>query len=75
MNCVIGCIGDYDRRGDVDNFKFMVGVRGKYVVFLKPVPLELSREDAIELAAWIIALTDPTGERTMASVTKIFEEE
>lgn len=45
----------------MDNFKFMVGARADRVCFLRPVPPEVSREDALELAAIIVAMFDHEG--------------
>ncbi len=44
--------------------KFLIGVNvaGDIVQFLRPVPGLLSRNEALNLAAWIVALTDPTHE-------------
>lgn len=41
----------------MDNI-FFVGVSGSDIVILKPVPGRMSKEDAMNLAAWIVALTD-----------------
>lgn len=43
--------------------KFMVGVSGARVVFLKPLPHTISMDDAVNLAAWLVALADPAGEK------------
>ena len=43
--------------------KFLVGVRGDKVVFSGLlIPREISKEDALNLAAWIVALADLKGE-------------
>jgi hypothetical protein len=42
--------------------KFFVGVQGDSVGFLMPIPTRMSKEDAVEFAAWIIALADPLAE-------------
>jgi hypothetical protein len=62
---------------NVDNTKFMIGVKGAggNVRFLKPIPLELSKDDAIELAAWICCLIDPEGQRVQTMITKILHEQ
>jgi hypothetical protein len=42
---------------EIDTFnKFGVGVRGDELVFLRPVPRQLTRADALLLAAFIVAL-------------------
>lgn len=38
---------------------WLVGVRGERVVHVRPIPAELDKVDALNLAAWIIALADP----------------
>ena len=43
--------------------KFMVGVSGARICFLKPIPNVISMDDAVSLAAWLVALADPTGEK------------
>lgn len=57
----------------MDNI-FFIGARGQNVVFLKSLPQDMHKDVAIELAAWIIALADPDGTKTMAAVTKILGE-
>jgi hypothetical protein len=36
--------------------KFLVGVQGDCIVFLRPVPRSIPKEDALLLAAYIVAL-------------------
>jgi hypothetical protein len=38
--------------------KFLVCVSGAHIVLLKPLPRTLSKEDAPNLAAWLVALAD-----------------
>lgn len=38
--------------------KFMVSVGQNEIVFLRPVPQKISKEDALLLAAWLVALAD-----------------
>jgi hypothetical protein len=40
------------------NNKFLVGTQGERIVMLFPAPRSLAREDALNLAAWIVALAD-----------------
>lgn len=40
--------------------EFFVGVQGDDVVFLKPIPQQITREQAVRLAAWLQILADPT---------------
>ena len=37
--------------------KFIIGGRGHNLVFIRPVPQEISNDDAVNLAAWLIVLT------------------
>lgn len=38
--------------------KFFVGIAGEIVTIMKPIPPKLSKEDAINLAAWLVAVAD-----------------
>lgn len=38
--------------------KFMVGISGARITFLRPVPHTISMDDALNLAAWLVALAD-----------------
>ena len=42
---------------------FMVGVTGSGVLIMFPPTKAIQKEDAIRLAAWILALADPDLER------------
>lgn len=39
--------------------KFLVGARGDGMLVIQYCPRELSREDALNLSAWLAALSDP----------------
>jgi len=41
----------------MDNI-FFVGAQGNDVVVLRPIPNRMTREQALNLAAWIVAITD-----------------
>ena len=41
--------------------KFGVGVSGARIVILKPPRGTISNADALNLAAWLVALADPEG--------------
>jgi len=44
---------------DIDTSnKFMVGLGGESIIFLRPIPPSMSKEDALNLAAYIVALAD-----------------
>jgi len=50
------------KEGTIDTAnRFMVGVFRDDLVFLRPVPQKLSKDDALNLAAWIVALADDSG--------------
>ncbi len=36
--------------------KFFIGIRGDQIVFMRPVPIELSKSDALNLAAHLVAM-------------------
>lgn len=46
----------------MDN-RFFVGASGQNVAFLRPIPQRMSNEDALNLAAWIVAIVDPTRDK------------
>jgi hypothetical protein len=62
---------------EIDTFnKFGVGVRGDDIAFLQPVPRQLTRADALLLAAWIVALIGDQrheGEQTFEDVLTAVE--
>lgn len=46
--------------------RFLVGARGDSVIIMRRPNAELSKEDALNLAAWLVALADPDGEEFKA---------
>lgn len=38
--------------------KFMIGVQGESLIPMMPLPRKLSKADALNLAAWLVALAD-----------------
>lgn len=50
--------------------KFLAGVRGDRVVFLRPVPQHLTRADALLLAAYLVSLVgdDDEWQRVLTAV-------
>lgn len=50
--------------------KFLVGAQGGNLVFLRPVPLRLSHQDALVLAAYLVGMVgdDEQWERTLKAV-------
>lgn len=48
---------DRDTGIEVPINRFMIGMQGDMIVFLLPVPQKLSGEDAINLAAWLLAMS------------------
>ena len=43
--------------------KFCVGVSGARLIISKPPRGSMSLDDAVNLAAWLVALADPFGEK------------
>lgn len=41
----------------MDNL-FIVAAMGTDIITIRPVPQKMSREEALNLAAWIVAITD-----------------
>lgn len=50
--------------------KFLVAGSGKDIVFLRPVPMRISHQDALLLAAYLVAMADADDnwERTLSAV-------
>ena len=46
-------------------------MQGANLVFMRPVPRQLSREQAIALAAWLVALADPDESKFAAKLKEI----
>jgi hypothetical protein len=47
----------------IDTFnKFFVGMQGDDLHFLKPVPIRISKPDALLLAAYLVAMADDNDE-------------
>jgi len=56
--------------GATPSNRYFVGLRGMEVVMLNP-PRVMTREHALELAAWIVTMADPTGERFAAVLARV----
>lgn len=41
--------------------RFLVGGGALKIIFVKPVPREITKDDALNLAAWLVALADDDG--------------
>lgn len=41
--------------------KYLVGARGDKIAIQNPPRGDMTRDDALELAAWIVAIADPVG--------------
>ena len=54
--------------------KFFVGIQGDTIVLLKPVPQKLTKEEALNLAAWLVALADDTVGTSEGPFAKQLEE-
>lgn len=48
--------------------KFMVGVSGAHIVMLRPPRGSITKDDALNLAAWLVALADDTPPHKFLSV-------
>jgi hypothetical protein len=46
---------------NIDNTRWMVAGHGDKFAILK-LNVEMSRDDALNLAAWLVALADPSGD-------------
>lgn len=48
---------------EIDTFnKFFVGAQGEQITFLKRLPQQISKADALLLAAYLVAMADDNGE-------------
>lgn len=50
----------------------LVGVQGETVVIMRPKQ-RLTKEEALNLAAWIVALSDPAGEQWEKTLEAVLE--
>ena len=41
--------------------RFFVGGHGDNIILMKPIPSKLNRSEALNLAAWLVALADEDG--------------
>lgn len=48
---------------DTSNLPFMVAMQGDKIVIMRPPTRPLTIDEALNLAAWLVALSDPLGER------------
>lgn len=51
--------------------EFLIGAQGETVVFMRPIPQRLTRQQAVTLAAWLTVIADPTGQAIKAKVAEI----
>lgn len=51
--------------------EFLIGAQGENIVFLRPVPQRITREQAVTLAAWLVAMADPGRERFDAKLAEV----
>jgi hypothetical protein len=51
--------------------EFLIGVQGEAVVFMLPVPQQLTRQQAITLSAWLAVLADPGLTQFQAKINEI----
>jgi len=52
--------------------KFLVGVLAGDIVIMRPKQ-RLTKEEALNLAAWIVALADPSGEQWEKTLEAVLE--
>jgi hypothetical protein len=48
---------------DSSNMLFMVAAHGENIVVMRPPVAPITRDQALNLAAWLVALADPLGEQ------------
>lgn len=53
--------------------KFFVGVMGDNIQMMKPVPQSITKADALNLAAWIVALADDSCGEPDGTFDKLFK--
>lgn len=53
--------------------KMLLGAIGPNFVISKPPSIEMSKDEAINLAAWIVAMADPTREQFDPLLSAILE--
>lgn len=51
--------------------EFLIGMQGETVVFIRPVPQQLTRQQAITLAAWLTVIADPSGQLVKSQIEDI----
>jgi hypothetical protein len=59
---------------DIDTSnKFMVASQGETLVFLRPLPRTMTKDDALNLAAYIVAMTcnDEKWQRTLDAISNV----
>jgi hypothetical protein len=54
--------------------EFLIGIQGQAVVILRRIPQCLTKRQALEIAAWLAVLADPTGEE-FADIRRSIEEQ
>lgn len=64
------CTGEEDYMSEINTFnKFMVASQGSEIVFLRLLPTRISQEDALLLAAYLVAMS----EKPYEEFQKVFE--
>lgn len=54
--------------------EFMVGVQGESITLLRPVPLRLSADQAVRLAAWLVAMSEPLNGGGQAAFERVYKQ-
>lgn len=53
--------------------KFGVSIHGDNIALLLPLRGEMARDEALQLAAWIVAVADPSGKYFQEILSKVQE--
>lgn len=53
--------------------EFLIGMTadGKTIQLLRPIPRQMTKDQALTLAAWIVAIADPTGQQFEAKLQEV----
>jgi hypothetical protein len=51
--------------------EFLIGMQGETVVAMRPLPQQMTRQQAVSLAAWLTVIADPSGEHIAAKIEEI----
>jgi hypothetical protein len=54
--------------------EFLIGAQGEHLVFMRPVPQRITKDQAITLAAWLVLMADPGQSAFNAKIEHITSE-